>query len=69
MLGSNLELTAYVIAYELLEEGIVFVKHQVIETNAASDKDLLDARNCLCLLDELHIFAVIDLDVLAGRGS
>ena len=68
MLGSNLELTADVVTYQLAKEIILFVKHQIVKANAASNKDLFYARYRFCLLDELGVFGVIDLQVFARCG-
>ena len=66
MLGRDLQLTADVIADELFEEVVVFIAHQIIESDTRSDKHLFDARELFDLLDHMHIFAVIDLEIFTG---
>ena len=69
MLGRDLELTADVILHQLAEKGVVGIGHEVIKANAAADKDLFHLRERLDLLDQLHVFGVIHLQILAGGGG
>ena len=44
MLGSNFQKAANVVATQNIQKLLLFIRQQVIITNAAADKDLFDAR-------------------------
>ena len=68
MLGRDLELTADVVAYKLLEKALIGICKQIVEADARADKYLLYPRQRLDSFDKLDVFGVICHEVLAGRG-
>ena len=64
--GRDLELTGDVVLHQLFKEGIVRVGHQIVEPDAAADKDLLDAGQFPDAAEDLQVIAVVDDDMRAG---
>ena len=66
MLGRDPELSADMMAAELLKEGPVGIRHQIVKTNARADKDSLNSRKGAQLPKELNIVRVVYNQVRAG---
>ena len=69
MLWSNLQLSANVIANQLLEEGFVLIINQIVETDTRTDEDLLHLRQGFHLLQKFHVLAVIHFKLFTRRRS
>ena len=64
VLWCHTHLSRDVILADLAEELLIRIRHEVIEAEAGSDKDLLHPRQRTHFAEQLHIVAVIDLQVL-----
>lgn len=68
MLGSNSELTAYVVTAKLVKKAFVLVRKQIVKANTRTDKDFFHLWQGAELTQKLQIIAVRNLHVLAWRG-
>ena len=69
VLRRDLQLAGDVIAHQLLEERIARVGQQIVEPDAAADKDLLDARQLAELPQQGQVIRVVGDQVFAGGGE
>ena len=67
MLRSHLQLAGDVVLDQLLEKGIAGIGQQIVEADAAADKDLLDAGQLPELPQQAQIVAVVGPQILTGR--
>ena len=65
VLRRDLELAGDVIAHQLVEKCLGLVGQQIVEADAAADKDLLDAGELAQLSQQRHIVAVVGDHILA----
>ena len=65
VLRRDLELAGDVIAHQLVEKCLGLVGQQIVEADAAADKDLFDARKLPELSQQRHIVAVVGDHVFA----
>ena len=68
MLGCDLELTRYVMLYELSEEGVVVVVHQIVKSDAGANEHLFNLIDLLYLAKHMSVLGVIDLQMLTRCG-
>ena len=68
MLGSNLELTAYVMLTQFSEKCIVFICNKIIVSYTTTDKDLFHFGKIAELSEKLYIILVADFCIGANRG-
>ena len=66
MLGSNLELTAYVVLDQSAEEAVVRICHKVVKAYSRTDKDLLNTGNCTHFFKKPQILQMIHLKIRTG---
>ena len=66
MFGSHAQLPADMPCAELLQEGFVLVRHQVVETKSGADEYLPDSGKRPELLQKLQIVRMIHLKIGAG---
>ena len=65
MLGSNLQLTAYVILYKLFKECFILIIHKVVKAYSRSDKYLFNSWKLFYLFNKSDVFAVVNLKIFA----
>ena len=69
MLGSDLQLTADVMAHELSEEVAVLVLQHVVKADAGADENLFDSGYLPQLAQQGKVVAVVCVQIGAGRGG
>ena len=68
MLRRHLQLPGDVVLHQFLEEGVLFVCQQIVEADAAADKDLLHPGDFPQLAQQGHVVRVVGVQILAGGG-
>ena len=68
MLRRDLQLAADVVAAQLGQEGVAFVGHEIIISDAGADEHLFHARNGAHLAKQGNQFFMADAHALAGGG-
>ena len=69
VLGSDLQLTADMVHYQLLHELVVLVLDEVVVTYSRADKDLFHALDLAYLTQHGKVFAVVNFKCGTGGGS
>ena len=69
MLRSDLQLTADMMLYKLIEELIIFIIHQVIIADTGTDKHLFHSWQCAHCPKNFQIAAVIHLQICTALGK
>ena len=68
VLRGNLQLAGNVVLHQLLEEGILLVREQIVKADAAADEYLLNPGKFAQLAKQGHIVAVIGVHIFARGG-
>ena len=68
MLRGDFQLTGNVVLHQLPEKGVLFVRQQIVEADAAADEHLFDAGELPQLAKQCDIVRVVGVHILAGGG-
>ena len=68
VLRGDLQLAGNVILYQLPEKGVLFVRQQIVEADAAADEHFFDPGELSQLAKQGNVVRVVGVHVLAGGG-
>src|SRR5574344_1271113 len=69
MFGGDFELTADMIETKLPEKSFIFVHHEIVKTDAASDENFFYTGKCTKLLKQCDVFSVVNFYIWTRMGA